>query len=155
MNELMRCKDCGKPISKDQEQNFFSLCYECFRRFKSSKMRKGYCMKCFGCISLVIVLSIIIMSVSIFEFIDPEITGMFIFISIIAVIFPFICIFSGVRQERKWNISLEEKPIIENQEITTATDTTTKPTHFKYCPECGNKIEDFNQKFCVNCGTEI
>lgn len=155
MNESIRCRDCGKPISKDQQQNFLSLCYECFRRLKSSKMRKGYCMKCFGCMFLIFALIIIISLASFFEFLDPERTSQFIITSIIAIVIPFICIFSGVMQERKWKVFLREKPIIENQEITTATVTSTDPTQFKYCPECGNKNEDINQKFCVNCGTEI
>ena len=57
MNELIRCKDCGRPISKDEQENFLSLCYECHRRFKKKELEKskfGFCSKC--CIVLIILL---------------------------------------------------------------------------------------------------
>ncbi|MFX0007902.1 MAG: zinc-ribbon domain-containing protein [Promethearchaeota archaeon] len=31
----------------------------------------------------------------------------------------------------------------------------TTPVQKKICSECGAKIEDPNQKYCVSCGTEI
>ena len=41
LNEQIRCKNCGRPINKDEQQNFFSFCYDCFKDYKSSRMREA------------------------------------------------------------------------------------------------------------------
>jgi len=155
MNELIRCRDCGKPINKDQQKSFFSLCYECFRRFKSSKLNKAFAMRLIGIISLLFVPLFIFMIGWDFKFF--KLTGriMFIIGCIIALVIPLLLIYFGVQKNRKWKISLGEKPIIEKQELITTTSPSKNSTHIKYCPECGTKIINVNQKFCTNCGIEI
>ena len=158
MNELIRCRDCGKQINKDQQQNFFSLCYECFRRFKSSNLRKAFALRLIGKISLSFVLFYVILFSIIISFSRFRRTGlMLIFVigSIIAITIPLLLIYFGVKKKRKWKTSYGEKPIVEKQELITTASPSENSTHIKYCPECGTKIVDVNQKFCMNCGTEI
>ncbi len=153
MNELRRCKNCGKPINKDQQQNFFSLCYECFRRFKSSKMNQGTAMQVIGSIALPFVLTYLIIfylySVGYYR-----LPGRIISFPI-ALGIPLALIIVGTKKKRKWKTYLGQKPITEQQEIITTTSTSTTPVHPKFCPECGSKIGDINQKFCVSCGKEL
>ena len=47
-----------------------------------------------------------------------------------------------------------QKSIIKQQEIITSPSVRT-PAHPNFCPDCGSKIKDINQKFCVNCGKEL
>ena len=156
MNELRRCKNCGRPVNKDQHQNFFSLCYECFRRFKSSKMNQATAMLIIGSIALPFVLLYLILF-SLYPFGYYRLLGRIIYIIgyIIALGISLLLIIFGTKKKRKWITYLGQKPIIEQQELITTTSTSTISAHSKFCPECGSKIGDLNQKFCVNCGKEL
>ena len=155
MNELRRCKNCGKPINKDQQQNFFSLCYDCFRRFKSSKMNQATAMQVIGSIALPFVILYIFLYRWGFYYYRPLGQIMYIIGCTIAIGIPLLLIIFGAKKKRKWNIYLGQKPIIKQQETITTTSTSTTSVHPKFCPECGSKIGDLNQKFCVTCGKEL
>jgi len=156
MNELIRCKNCGKPIDKDQQRNFFSLCYDCFRRVKSSKMNQGTAMLVIGSIILPFVLLFIFLYSRLLGFFRPFGQMTFLASSTIALIIPLALIISGATKKAKWNTYLKQKPIIKQQEvITTPTASTITPAYPKFCPECGSKIKDIDQKFCMNCGKEL
>lgn len=147
MNELGRCKNCGKPINEDQQRNFFSLCYDCFRRFKSSKMNQGTAMQVIGSIALPFVLIYLIIFF-IYTFSSP--LGFTIALGI-----PLALIIVGTKKKKRWKTYLGQRPIMEQQEVIISPITSTTPSYPKFCPECGSKIEDRNQKFCINCGKEL
>jgi len=155
MNELRRCKNCGRPVNKDQHQNFFSLCYECFRRFRSSKMNQASAMQIIGSIALPFVILFIFAYSWPFEYYRLPGQIMYIISCTIALGIPLLLIIFGTKKKRKWITYLGQKPIIEQQELITTTSTSTISAHSKFCPECGSKIGDLNQKFCVNCGKEL
>lgn len=155
MNELRRCKNCGKPINKDQQQNFFSLCYECFRRFKSSKMNQATAMQVIGSIALPFVILYIFLYRWSFYYYRLPGQIMYIIGCTIALGIPLLLIIFGTKKKSKWNTYLGQKPITGQQELITTTSKSTIPTHPKFCPGCGSNIEDINQKFCVNCGKEL
>ncbi len=155
MNELIRCKVCRKPINKDQQRNFYSLCYDCFRRFKKSKMNKAFAMKLIGFIALLYILMSILIFIPGLRFGRPLMIISFIIGVIIAVMISLLLIYFGIMKKRKWKFNSREKPIIERQELITTTSSSEDLTHIKFCPECGTNIVKNGQKFCVNCGTEI
>ena len=102
MNEIIRCKECKKPITEDNIKHTFSLCYECYKEFISNKMRKGSGLKCFGIIALLIVSSMILIDSTFYRFEDPINTTIFILVSIGILIIPSIFIYYGIKKERKW-----------------------------------------------------
>ena len=40
LNEQLRCKNCGRPLNKDEQLNFFSFCYDCFKDYKSTTVMR-------------------------------------------------------------------------------------------------------------------
>ena len=148
-----RCKKCGRPLNKDEQQNFFSFCYNCFKDFKSSKMRKATAMRIIGIISLIFVSVYIFLFSFSFFWVRPLGKTIFIIGSIIAVIIPVLLITKGTKNIRKWEMIYKVKPV-EPQELQTTPPTDTNIVQ-KFCPHCGNKITDQYQKFCVNCGAQI
>lgn len=155
---IMRCKNCGRPISEDEQKNFSWSCYDCFKDYKSSKLRKGTAMQIVGIVGLLIVSLVIFGFSSIIRYVGgfyrPRGAVVFITGSIIAVIIPVLLIFFGTMLKREWSTILKVKPI-EPQEVISIPPKNTIPAQKKFCPECGNKITDPNQKFCVNCGSEL
>jgi hypothetical protein len=74
--------------------------------------------------------------------------------SLIAILIPILLIVFGTKKKRKWSAVFKAKPI-EPQPVIFPQPERTIPSQKKFCPECGAKIEDPNQKFCVACGSEI
>jgi predicted nucleic acid-binding Zn ribbon protein len=156
MNELKRCRNCGRPIDNDQQQNIFSLCYDCFKKVKSSKRNQAIAMLVIGSIMLPFVLLFIIAYSISFTFFRPIGRMIFLTSCAIALIVPIALIISGATRMAKWKTYIKQKPRIAQQEvITTPTAGTNTTAHPKFCPECGSKIKDMDQKFCVNCGKEL
>ncbi|MFX1364457.1 MAG: zinc-ribbon domain-containing protein [Promethearchaeota archaeon] len=154
----VRCEICGRPLSQDEQMNFFSFCYDCFRDLKDSKMRKGSVMRVIG------ILGVIIVSLYIFLFssfiydpygpVRPLRVVAFIIGSIIAELIPIFLIIFGTNLKRKWSTIFKAKTI-EPQRVLSTPPINTISTQQRFCPECGNKLSDQHQKFCVNCGAEI
>ncbi|MFX1501039.1 MAG: hypothetical protein ACFFDH_08765 [Promethearchaeota archaeon] len=102
MNDIIRCKECGRPISLDEQKNFLFLCYDCYNKLKSRKMGEAYRSKCCGWILLMIVIVSISIGTAILEFQDPDNTAIFIIVSIGAIIIPLYCIYNGYKEEKEW-----------------------------------------------------
>lgn len=158
MSQQVRCKNCGRPLNTDEQQNFFSYCYDCFRNYKSSKMRQGTAMRIIGIVGTIVVSFYIFMfsfTIGYFLYYSPPLRRVaFIFGSIIALLIPILLIVFGTKRIRKWEKIFNAKPIIP-QQVISPQPVYTPPVQKKFCPECGAKIEDPNQKYCVSCGTEI
>ena len=123
-----------------------------------NSLRKAYALRLIGKISLSFVLFyVILFSIisSFFRFRRAGLMLIFVIGSIIAITIPLLLIYFGVKKKRKWKTSYGKKPVIEKQELITTTFPSENSTHIKYCPECGTKIVDVSQKFCMNCGTEM
>lgn len=153
-----RCKKCGRPLSQDEQLNFFSFCYDCFRDYRSSKMRKGSAMRIIGVIGVIFVSLFIFtysFSFEIMHGFERPLRGIaFIIGSIIAELIPVVLIVLGTRLKSKWSTMFKAKPI-ELQRVITIPAPNTVSSQTKFCPECGNKISDQTQKFCANCGANI
>ena len=157
INEEVRCKNCGRPLNKDEQENFFSYCYDCFRNYKSSRMRKATAMRIIGIVGLLFVCIYIFLFSSIFSvygFERPLRVMVFIIGCIIALLIPSLLIISGTQKKREWSRIFKSKPILP-QEVIYTSDNNTTPVQKKFCPQCGTMVEDQNQKFCVNCGNEF
>ena len=78
--------------------------------------------------------------------------------SIITLIIPLALIISGTMRKTKWNTYLKQKPLMQQRVMPISPPTSAIPpisTHPKFCPECGSKITEREQKFCGNCGREL
>ncbi len=111
MSELIRCKVCRKPISKDEQINCYSLCYDDFRRSKKSGSNKAFFLEFIGSITLLCGLISIIGNIIItnIRLSNPNmgiwrpLMPISIFIgSIIALLISLLLIYFGIMKKRKW-----------------------------------------------------
>ncbi|MFX1500767.1 MAG: zinc ribbon domain-containing protein [Promethearchaeota archaeon] len=153
-----RCKRCGRPLSQDEQMNFFSFCYDCFRDLKDSELRKSTAMRVIGILGVIFVSMFIFTFSSVFGifygYARPLRIVAFLIGSTIAELIPILLIVFGTNLKRKWSTIFKAKPI-EPQRVLSTPPIHTISTQKRFCPECGTKLSDQTQNFCVNCGAEI
>lgn len=74
-----------------------------------------------------------------------------------AISFLMLIIFLAVKEskdDRPKKTYIEQKTIMRQQEVIVSPSRST-PAYPNFCPECGSKIREVDQKFCINCGKEL
>ncbi|MFX0024183.1 MAG: hypothetical protein ACFE9S_17790 [Candidatus Hermodarchaeota archaeon] len=159
MSYQYRCRNCGRPIDSDQQRNFFSYCYDCFRDYKSSKMKQGTAMRIIGIVGIIMVAFYELMfsfTLRYFFYYSPPLRIVaYIIGSIIALLVPILLIVYGTKRIRKWESVFQAKPVAPPQQVISPQPVYTTQVQKNFCRECGAKIGDPNQKYCASCGSEI